>query len=152
MVNSNSITDLYPPMQRAAAELLRRMEDMGHHLGLSSTYRDFESQDALYKHGRDIPGRIITNARGGESFHNYGLAFDVYYHITGSVHYKAILTLAGHMGQELGLEWGGNWETLVDMPHFQWSGGLTIRELQQGKMPPDDPWPWEKARKSSNNA
>ena len=43
--------------------------------------------------------------------------------------YKAV----GALGVELGLEWGGDWRTLVDQPHFQlrpvWADGLSEREM-----------------------
>ena len=38
--------------------------------------RTMEEQAALYSLGRSAPGRIVTKARAGESYHNYGLAFD----------------------------------------------------------------------------
>jgi peptidoglycan L-alanyl-D-glutamate endopeptidase CwlK len=38
--------------------------------------RTMEEQTALYAIGRSAPGKIVTKARAGESFHNYGLAFD----------------------------------------------------------------------------
>lgn len=39
-------------------------------------FRSFEEQSALYAKGRTAGGRIVTKARAGESYHNYGLAFD----------------------------------------------------------------------------
>lgn len=38
--------------------------------------RTFEHQDRLYAQGRTLPGGIVTNARSGESPHNYGMATD----------------------------------------------------------------------------
>jgi len=38
--------------------------------------RTMEEQTALFAIGRSAPGRIVTKARAGESYHNYGLAFD----------------------------------------------------------------------------
>jgi len=35
-----------------------------------------EEQTALFAIGRSAPGKVVTKARAGESFHNYGLAFD----------------------------------------------------------------------------
>ena len=36
-------------------------------------------------------------------------------------------------GMDLGLEWGGNWTSIVDQPHFQlrpaWAAALTQREM-----------------------
>lgn len=83
---------------------------------------------------RTAPGTKVTNARGGHSNHNFGIAFDVgvfegNQYLGESVKYKAV----GALGMELGLEWGGNWKTLVDQPHFQlrpaWAADLSERDL-----------------------
>lgn len=39
-------------------------------------FRSFEEQDTLYAQGRTKPGPIVTNSKGGQSYHNYGLAVD----------------------------------------------------------------------------
>lgn len=39
-------------------------------------FRSRERQDELYRLGRSMPGRVVTNAKGGQSFHNFGLAID----------------------------------------------------------------------------
>jgi peptidoglycan L-alanyl-D-glutamate endopeptidase CwlK len=90
------------------------------------------------------PGRIVTRARGGYSNHNFGIAFDVTIFkgssdpenartpVFESPLYKAI----GALGTDLGLEWGGNWKTIVDEPHFQlrprWAGGLSEPDMLAG--------------------
>jgi peptidoglycan LD-endopeptidase CwlK len=43
---------------------------------VTSGFRSFEEQDRLYAQGRTTAGQIVTNARGGESMHNFGVAFD----------------------------------------------------------------------------
>ncbi len=43
---------------------------------ITSTYRDADSQTALYNQGRTTPGNIVTNAKAGQSFHNWKVAFD----------------------------------------------------------------------------
>ncbi len=77
---------------------------------------------------------IVTNARAGQSVHNFGLAFDVGVfegsrYLGNSPKYKGL----GALGLELGLEWGGNWKTFVDEPHFQprppWATALTERQM-----------------------
>src|SRR6185369_2121751 len=71
-----------------AIEYLERSiipEEVAFHV--DSTLRTFIEQDALYAKGRTIinpdgaspvkpMGNIVTRAKGGESFHNYGLALD----------------------------------------------------------------------------
>lgn len=103
-------------------------------MNIISGLRSFQEQDALFAQGRTLPGNIVTNARAGHSVHNFGLAFDVGVFegsrfLGESPQYKAI----GALGLELGLEWGGNWKTIIDEPHFQlrprWARELTQRQM-----------------------
>jgi peptidoglycan L-alanyl-D-glutamate endopeptidase CwlK len=85
-----------------------------------SGLRSYEEQAALYAQGRTAPGKKVTNARPGYSNHNFGIAFDIGVfegskYLPESPKYKAV----GALGMDLGLEWGGNWKTIVDQPHFQ---------------------------------
>ena len=85
-----------------------------------SGLRTYAEQDDLYAQGRTKPGNIVTNAKGGYSNHNFGIAFDVGVfegssYLDESPKYKAV----GVLGTDLGLEWGGNWKTIQDEPHFQ---------------------------------
>ena len=62
----------------------------------------------------------MTNARGGQSWHNFGLAWDIGLftdgkYVTTDTKYKAA---AAH-GKAAGLEWGGDWKTFPDCPHYQ---------------------------------
>jgi peptidoglycan L-alanyl-D-glutamate endopeptidase CwlK len=41
------------------------------------TLRTIAEQNELYAQGRTKAGKIVTNAKGGQSYHNYGLAFDI---------------------------------------------------------------------------
>ena len=99
-----------------------------------SGLRTWAEQDALYARGRTAPGAKVTNARGGWSNHNFGTAFDIgvfrgRQYLPNSAMYKAV----GALGVELGLEWGGDWRTIVDQPHFQlrpaWADGMTERQM-----------------------
>ena len=79
-------------------------------------------QERVYAQGRTAPGDIVSNARPGDSYHNYALAFDAV-----PLAYKSMQNWnpsglywrqIGAIGQSLGLEWGGSW-TREDLPHFQ---------------------------------
>jgi len=107
--------------------------------------RTFEDQDELYAQGRTKPGKIVTNARGGDSWHCYGLAAD--YVLDGSE--KPGLQWSwntatdsdsdGHndwqqMGEiavECGLEWGGHWTRFPDLPHVQQRFGMTLADVKE---------------------
>lgn len=89
------------------------------------TRRSFEEQNELYALGRTAPGHIVTNAKGGESAHNYGLAFDGAPTVGGKPlwdeplagpHWKHY----GSLAKTAGMEWGGDWKgSLIEGPHIQ---------------------------------
>lgn len=102
------------------------------------TLRTFAEQDALYAKGRTAPGGIVTNAKGGLSMHNYGLAIDIVLIRDGSALWDVKSDLDGdgkpdwieivNIFKSYGWEWGGDWK-FYDAPHFQKSFGKSIREL-----------------------
>ena len=110
------------------------------------TFRTFAEQDALFAQGRIKPGAIVTKAKGGQSYHNYGLAVDIALLIdkdgNGTHEATSWDTKTDFDGdlksdwQEIvaifkryGWEWGGDWKFL-DMPHFQKTFAKSIMELQ----------------------
>ncbi len=128
------IATLLPVVQPFARALYFKARGNGITIEIINGLRTFQEQDALYARGRTRPGLIVTNARAGQSVHNYGLAFDVGVfegnrYLGDSPKYKAV----GALGLELGLEWGGDWKTFVDQPHFQlrpsWARDLTERQM-----------------------
>ncbi|MCA0176090.1 MAG: M15 family metallopeptidase [Proteobacteria bacterium] len=119
------------PMARA---LVHKAATAGITIKVISGLRSYAEQDALYAKGRTQPGPIVTKARAGHSNHNFGIAFDVGVfegnrYLGDSPKYKAV----GVLGMDLGLEWGGNWKTIIDQPHFQlrpaWADDLTERQM-----------------------
>lgn len=102
-------------------------------ISVTSGLRTFAEQDALYAQGRTAPGSIVTNARGGQSLHNYGLAIDVVpLDANGRANWNASESTwqqIGAAGKRQGLEWGGDWTSFVDRPHFQMTGGKSISTL-----------------------
>ena len=107
------------------------------------TLRTFAEQDALY-----LQKPKVTNAKGGQSYHNYGLAIDIVLLIdkdnNGSYETASWDTKNDFDGdqksdwQEIvaifkryGWEWGGSWATFPDMPHFQKTFGYSISQLQE---------------------
>lgn len=94
--------------------------------------RTWKEQDELYAQGRTAPGQKVTNARGGQSNHNFGIAWDIgLFDQNGKylTDHKLYLEL-GVVGRNLGLEWGGDWKSLKDFPHYQVKTGLSVAELR----------------------
>src|SRR5687768_11302965 len=84
--------------------------------------RTIAEQNALYAQGRTKPGPIVTQAKGGQSNHNYGLAVDVCPFVNGKPQWNApieIWTKIGRLAESYGLEWGGSWKKFIDKPHIQ---------------------------------
>jgi peptidoglycan L-alanyl-D-glutamate endopeptidase CwlK len=139
MISSRSIADLHPKVRELAAEFIQQaLAKEGADVIITSTYRDFEAQNKLYEQGRQSPGSIVTNAKAGDSFHNYRLAFDFAPVVNGKVPWddSALFTRLGIIGESLGLDWAGRWTgSLREMAHLQWTGGLTLAELKSGEMP-----------------
>ena len=77
MKNSRSLDDLLPPVRSRAQAFLAACKQEGIDILVTSTYRDLESQAALYAQGRTAPGKRVTNAKPGQSYHNWRVAFDV---------------------------------------------------------------------------
>jgi peptidoglycan L-alanyl-D-glutamate endopeptidase CwlK len=104
------------------------------------TLRTIKEQNELYQIGRTKPGTKVTNAKGGQSYHNYGLAFDLVLIIDGKQaswdtlkdfdndkvsDWLECVTIA----KSYGWEWGGDWVKFKDQPHFQKTFGKSIAEL-----------------------
>ena len=114
------ILTLMPSAQVAARKWMRaatvRAAELGITVKLIDGTRSYKEQDKLF---RKRPK--VTNARGGQSWHNFGLAFDFGLfrgkeYLGESPHYKTLGAIASTMP---GLTWGGTWVNLVDEPHIQ---------------------------------
>ncbi len=123
------IATLLPEVQPYARALVKKAAQHGITIKILSGLRTYEEQNELFAQGRTKPGRTVSNARAGFSNHNFGIAFDIGIfegtkYLDESPKYKAV----GILGMDLGLEWGGNWKTIVDQPHFQlrprWAGDI----------------------------
>lgn len=134
---SRDISLLNPYVKSLAEKFLAKCKESGFDIIITQTLRTVSEQNELYAQGRSKPGKIVTNAKGGYSMHNYGLAFDIAIKKNGTIVWddEKLYSKAGEIGTSLGLEWGGSWRTFKDSPHFQWTGGLTINDLLSGKKP-----------------
>ncbi|CAB5187476.1 Peptidase M15B, partial [uncultured Caudovirales phage] len=108
---SRRIEDLTPAVQQRAKALVSAAKDAGIDLLITSTYRSNEEQAALYAQGRTKPGAIVTNARPGDSYHNWRCAFDVVPLRNGKPVWSTsgpdgdLWRKIGEMGEAVGLEW-----------------------------------------------
>lgn len=133
-----NIATLLPEVRPYARALIHAAAAAGIDVRVISGTRTYAEQDALFAQGRTTPGRIVTNARAGSSWHNHGVAFDIGVfdgekYVPESPLYKAVAAI----GKGLGLEWGGDWKTISDEPHYQITKGRSLAEARdlhdQGK-------------------
>ena len=135
MVNSRSLSDLNPKVAALCSEFINKCKAQNIDVIITSTYRDTESQNALYAQGRTTPGNKVTNAKGGQSFHNWKVAFDFCPIVNGKAVWNdvALYTKCGEIAESLGLEWAGRWVKFKELAHCQYTYGLTLTDFQAGK-------------------
>lgn len=121
------ISRLHPLLRPIASKFVNEVESkLKIRLRITDGLRTFEEQNNLYAQGRTKAGKVVTKAKGGQSYHNYGLAFDCYLTKNGKVTFlKPVNSEIAKIGEDLGLEWGGKWKTIKDYPHFQLNKGTT---------------------------
>jgi peptidoglycan L-alanyl-D-glutamate endopeptidase CwlK len=103
--------------------------------------RTIKEQNNLYAIGRTKPGKRVTNAKGGSSYHNYGLSIDFAFLVKdkGQISWDDKKDWDGdkiadwlevvQIFVKAGYEWGGNWKSIKDNPHFQKTFGYTWQQL-----------------------
>jgi len=139
MINSRKLEDLHPVVKPKVEAFLAACKDHGIDLLVTSTYRDNESQNALYAQGRTTPGKKVTNAKAGQSWHNWRCAVDIVPLRNGKPVWNTsgadweIWEAVGNLGKSCDLEWAGEWKSFKEYAHFQYTGGLTLADLQAGK-------------------
>lgn len=147
--SNTELEGVHSVVKAKAITLVNQAYNKGIRIAITSGFRSFKEQAKLYGQGRskyvyqgvdygapDMPD--VTGAEPGESIHNYGLAFDVTVFdehrqpIWGGDDYNEVAKL----GKALGLEWGGDWKSRKDRPHYEYRFGLTLKQLQAGAKPP----------------
>lgn len=123
VISVNDVRALHPKLQSLIYELKEECNKQGLKIEIGECLRTVFEQDELYAKGRTKKGDIVTNAKGlsYSSMHQWGVAFD-FYRCDGKGAYNnndKFFNKVGEIGKRLGLEWGGDWKSIVDLPHFQ---------------------------------
>lgn len=134
-LNAQRLARVHPRLAELGLRMIELCAQAGVAVLITQGLRTWQEQDALYAQGRSQPGKIVTHARGGQSWHNFGLAFDIVVldsvgkaeWDTGHPGWKE----AARIGKSLGLEWGGDWSRFKDLPHFQLVNGLTLAKCRE---------------------
>lgn len=134
---SRSIDDLHPVVADMCRAFIAACDREGIDVVITSTYRSHEDQNKLYAQGRTAPGKIVTRAKAGESYHNFRVAFDFAPIVHGKIPWDDddLFKRCGIIAENVGLDWSGRWKgSLREMAHCQYTGGLTLADFQNGKM------------------
>lgn len=126
---------LHPSIRDEAIEAYNeavKLTPKGIHPFIDQTIRTFEESNKLYAQGRTLPGQIVTNAKAGQSLHNYGLALDFHLQINGKDiwdEHNPNWMIVVNCFKKRGFEWGGDWLGFHDYPHLQKTLGYTWKQL-----------------------
>lgn len=143
------VTQLHPIVMAYKDKLIEESKNIGIPIRITSDFRSSHEQNALYRQGREDAGAIVTHSRGGESYHNYGLAIDFVLQpqkgkviwdmeYDGNRNGKSDWMEVVEIAKKLGFSWGGDWKSFPDFPHLQMDFGYSIAELQRGWRPSED--------------
>ncbi len=129
-----NISPLMPPAQQIARRFMKAATAFRLRVSILSGTRTYAEQDALYAIGRtaQVNRKPVTNAKGGRSNHDFGIAWDVGLfdgngrYLDGKTKgddaaYKDLAALVKE--KRTGIEWGGDWKSFIDLPHYQMATG-----------------------------
>jgi len=132
---SRSLSDLDPIARELCMKWIGACHTEGIDVLVYCTYRDEAEQNSLYAEGRTKPGKISTNAKGGESFHQYRCAWDCVPVVNGKAQWGAKDTYKrmGELAKQFGIEWAGEWVSFKETAHFQVTKGMKLADFKAGK-------------------
>lgn len=120
--SERNILSLQCDAQVAARRSLKAIRAAGFDARIISGTRTYAEQAALFRQGRfGNPGNVVTKAKAGQSWHNFGLAWDIGIFKNGvyvASDVRPYQAAAPH-GKVAGVEWGGDWTSFKDFPHYQ---------------------------------
>jgi peptidoglycan L-alanyl-D-glutamate endopeptidase CwlK len=128
---SRSLKDLVPSARLKAEEFVELCSKNNIDVLIYCTLRTYKEQEELYEIGRKKSGSIVTNARGGYSWHNFGRAWDFVPLLSGKPQWSnsAIYRTCGILAESIGLEWAGRWTgSLKETAHIQYREGRSLEQ------------------------
>jgi len=119
------IETLEPDFRPQVEELIKRTEAAtNRRWGISDAKRTMAQQRAIFAQGRTTPGKVVSNAKPGQSAHNFGYAVDLWPMKADGKNFdwgasRKLFDQMGAIAESLGLEWGGHFKSILDLPHVQ---------------------------------
>lgn len=142
-ISVGRLQTLHPKLRDEAIALFKKAEDALTGKAkprIVFALRSMAEQQAIYDQGRTKKGPIVTNAKPGASFHNWGLAIDFALIINGKEvswdtvkdyddDHKSDWMEVVSIFKAAGWEWGGDWKSIKDYPHLQKTFGQRWQDL-----------------------
>jgi peptidoglycan LD-endopeptidase CwlK len=124
---SSRLLKLHPLLATKLEQVIADLAIAGRDVRVVSGLRTYEEQNILYAKGRSTGGPKVTNAKAGQSNHNFGLAADCCPFKGGAPAWndEAGFKAIGVAGKRHGLNWGGDWK-FKDQPHLELPHGLSM--------------------------
>lgn len=128
LVSEQRLEEVMPLLADKIRQMASKLAAQGITIRVVQSLRTNEEQDALYAQGRTAPGKVVTNVKGGYSYHNFGLAVDCVPSLPGGAYMPdwnpqhPVWKQMEATGEALGLDSGSTWRTFPDAPHFQLTG------------------------------
>lgn len=136
MSSIRDVNELLPVVREAYLRGKAKLDAAKIDTVVTCTYRTAEQQAELYAQGRTTKGPKVTNAKPGQSFHEYRVAFDIYPIVNGKIDFAGKYLDVWHKMADIfkseGFEWAGEWKTFKEMPHFQMTKGNPLSYFQKG--------------------
>jgi peptidoglycan L-alanyl-D-glutamate endopeptidase CwlK len=140
--SSKNVATLHSKVQQVFKNWIAECQIMaaahGYEYKAISGNRTWEEQAKIYAQGRTSPGKIVTNAKPGYSNHNFGIAVDMGVFKNGKYldefnpsESEAFHKKAAIIADKYNIEWGGNWKSFKDYPHFEYKTGKTLTQMRQ---------------------
>lgn len=148
IVSIPRVEKLHPKIRAEVKKLIEDAEDWLPYTAIRIVQglRTFAEQNELYAQGRTKPGNRVTNSKGGQSYHNYGLAIDfaLLYDKDKNGTYESLSwdTLKDmdkdgesdwievvNVFEDAGYTWGGRFSSIKDNPHLEKNFGIHWRKL-----------------------
>lgn len=134
-ISEARLQEVHPRLADRVRQMAQMLETENIIIRVTQSLRSWKEQESLYNEGRDAEGatidqkRVVTNAKPGHSYHNFGLAVDVAPFDGGipdwNLDHPAWKRIVA-VGKSVGLESGSEWRTFPDWPHFQLTGSLPV--------------------------
>ena len=136
-VSELRLAQVYPGLADKIRSMAATLEAEAIDIRVTQGLRTVAEQEALYAQGRTSSGDIVTNAAGGYSWHNFGLAIDVVPLTPLGPDWDTAHPVWGRIvavGTGLGLTAGAQWRTFTDWPHFQLTGRFPVTPNDEARL------------------